>query len=199
MLAIQVRHKYQVMKAIELCRFCLLVDKWNVCVAGWNTVKTEYVESYTTVFTGMVVYLILSRIHQHVNIWSTIILSDSVFGFVISWLFNSFAVKLLPCCFSFACGLLFKYKYLHSLGVRKESYWAIIGEKECCIMWWMCSLMKYWPNISLVSLNHAHRWTEWADALSWWIWHKSNFHKWDTYTHKAQHCRCQIQMLIKSH
>ena len=77
-------------------------------------------ESYATVFTGMVVYLILSRILQHVNILSTIILSDSVFGFVSSWLLNSIAVRLLACCFSFACGLLFKYKYLRSLGVRKE-------------------------------------------------------------------------------
>jgi len=34
MLAIQERDKYQVMKAIELCRYHLVVDKWNVCVAG---------------------------------------------------------------------------------------------------------------------------------------------------------------------
>lgn len=56
------------MKGIELCRCCLVVDIGNVCVAGSNTVKTEYLESYGTVFTGMGVYLILSRILHHVNI-----------------------------------------------------------------------------------------------------------------------------------
>jgi hypothetical protein len=126
-LVIQVWRKYQVVKAIELCR-CCLVDIWNVCVAGSNNVKTEYVESYSTVFIGMGVYFILSWILQHVNIWSTIILSDSVFGFISSWLLISIAVSLLPCCFSFAWDVLFKYKYFHSLGVRKDSCWAIIGE-----------------------------------------------------------------------
>jgi hypothetical protein len=100
MLAIQVWHKYSIMKAMELCRCCLVVDMWNVCVAGSNTVKTKYVENYGTVFTWRGVYFILSRILQHVNIWSTIILSDSVFGFTSSWLFSSVAVGLLPCCFS---------------------------------------------------------------------------------------------------
>ena len=56
------------MKAIELCRCCLVVGIWNICVAGSNTVKTEYMESYSTVFTDMGVYFILSRILQHVNI-----------------------------------------------------------------------------------------------------------------------------------
>lgn len=128
MLAIQVWRRYQVMKAIELCRCCLVVGIWNICVAGSNTVKTEYMESYSTVFTDMGVYFILSRILQHVNIWSTILLSDSVFGFINSWLLSSVADLLVPCCFFFACDLLFKYKYLHSWGVRKKSCWAIIGE-----------------------------------------------------------------------
>jgi len=47
--------------------------------------------------------------------------------------------------------------------------------------------MKYRPNAYLVNLNHAQRWAEWGDALSWWIWRKSDFYTWDTYTHKAQH------------
>jgi len=42
--------------------------------------------------------------------------------------------------------------------------------------------MKYWPNAYLVSLNHAHRWAEWADALSWWIWRKSDLHTRHTHT-----------------
>jgi hypothetical protein len=42
---------------------------------------------------------------------------------------------------------LFKYKYLRSLGVRKESCWAIIGERNAvlydeCVAWWNTGQMS---------------------------------------------------------
>lgn len=45
MLEIQVWHKDEVMKAIELYRCCLIVDVWSVCVAGSSSIKSEYVKS----------------------------------------------------------------------------------------------------------------------------------------------------------